>query len=409
MSERIGKLVPDGSLFGMNCTRHVNEPQITEYIPAAAHREATLYTSYLEIDQIAETYACVLSRAEWAWGAEMGVNENGVSIGLSEVKKLRRVEKAGLIGMDLLRLGLERSATAFEAVLVIIALLERYGQGGNTGYARRMDTDSSFLILDRNAVYVLETADRSWAYRKLDSAALSSGFIIAEDGDAYSDDQVCDFRKRHGGVVRGKMNGAFQRAEHLHRAVSGIETIPEACALLSGHRPSWINPMKHGIPAGPCMHAGGFSSVGTTASLVSEVRKTPRLWLTGSSAPCISLYKPWCFSCKPVAPIRASDGTDSAQYWLQAEAFHRLAIGKNLPREFYAQREELQQEWFTMAESMDDAQLQELSRKASRDESSFFGRWRGALLSSRKGGRLFLGAWKKRDLLINASLHRPEN
>ena len=97
------------------------------------------------------------------------------------------------------------------------------------------------------------------------------------------------------------------------------------------------------------------------------------------------------------------------EYWLQAEAFHRLAIGKKLPREFYAQKEELQQEWFSLAEGLDDAQLPELSRKAARDESAFFGRWRGALLSSRKGGRLFLGAWKKRDLLINASLHRPEN
>ena len=65
--------------------------------------------TYIEIAQVPHTHAVVLAKPYWIWGAEMGVNEHGVSIGNEAVfTKAQREKQPGLLGMDLLRLGLER-------------------------------------------------------------------------------------------------------------------------------------------------------------------------------------------------------------------------------------------------------------------------------------------------------------
>ena len=67
----------------------------------------------------------------WLWGFEMGVNEWGVTIGNEAVQTREPTHHAALIGMDLIRLGLERAQTADSAVEIIGALIEEYGQGGS--------------------------------------------------------------------------------------------------------------------------------------------------------------------------------------------------------------------------------------------------------------------------------------
>lgn len=62
--------------------------------------------TYIEIPQVEKTYAVILSKPAWMWGAEMGANECGVCIGNEAVwTKLNgpddEVER--LLGMDLLR------------------------------------------------------------------------------------------------------------------------------------------------------------------------------------------------------------------------------------------------------------------------------------------------------------------
>ena len=70
----------------------------------------------------------------------------------------------------ILRLGLERGGSAEEALLTIIELLERYGQGGPCS-----DTDptltyhNSYLIADRKESWVLETVGNVWAAEKIES------------------------------------------------------------------------------------------------------------------------------------------------------------------------------------------------------------------------------------------------
>lgn len=67
------------------------------------------------------------------------------------------------------RLGLERGATAKEALDVIVALLEEHGQGGNyyEDGSSCHTFQSAFLIVDRNEAWILETSGKYWAAEKI--------------------------------------------------------------------------------------------------------------------------------------------------------------------------------------------------------------------------------------------------
>src|SRR5689334_12454876 len=105
--------------FAKNSDREPGEAQIVEHLPRQTHHDSRLQCAYLVIPQAAETYEVLLSRPFWMWGAEIGANEYGVTIGNEAVWTKLPVEKTGLTGMDLLRLALERSTTAKEALELI--------------------------------------------------------------------------------------------------------------------------------------------------------------------------------------------------------------------------------------------------------------------------------------------------
>ena len=120
------------SIFGKNSDRSPNEPQPIIFVPAADHMPGTMVkTTRIEVEQAAHTYAVMLSKPSWIWGGEIGVNEKGVVIGNEAViSKDMSITDVALLGMDVLRLALERADTAEKAVGVIAEMMERYGQGG---------------------------------------------------------------------------------------------------------------------------------------------------------------------------------------------------------------------------------------------------------------------------------------
>lgn len=157
-------------IFGKNSDRPSDEVQEVVFFSAATYQPGDkVECTYLTIDQAEKTHAVVLSRPSWLWGAEMGSNEHGVCIGNEAVwGKEEEDSKEALLGMDLVRLGLERSETAEKAVDVLTNLLEKYGQGGNCMEDKVTFTYyNSFLIADRKEAWILETIGKYWAAEKV--------------------------------------------------------------------------------------------------------------------------------------------------------------------------------------------------------------------------------------------------
>ena len=71
-----------------------------------------------------------------------------------------RKQPVGLLGMDLVRLTLERSQSADEALTVLTDLLEVHGQGGSGEPDRDRPYFSSFLIAAPDGGWVVETSAR---------------------------------------------------------------------------------------------------------------------------------------------------------------------------------------------------------------------------------------------------------
>src|SRR5262245_10612509 len=188
----LGAATRDGStILAKNSDREAEECQVLQQYPRQSHPEgALLRCQYLEIPQARETLAMIGSRPYWLWGFEHGVNECRVAIGNEAIWTKAPRQEVGLLGMDLVRLGLERGRTAREALAVITKLLETHGQGGcpragggAPGY------DNSFLLADPEEAWALETAGRRWVAKRVrDVYSISNVPTIEEEWDEASPD-----------------------------------------------------------------------------------------------------------------------------------------------------------------------------------------------------------------------------
>ena len=97
-----------------NSDRESDEPQALVWRAAVESDTATtVRCTYIALPQVPRRHGVLLSQPSWLWGGEIGVNDQGVAIG-NEAVFSKLVDKQGrsLLGMDLLRLGLERAASA---------------------------------------------------------------------------------------------------------------------------------------------------------------------------------------------------------------------------------------------------------------------------------------------------------
>jgi len=188
---RGARTVDGATLFAKSSERPVRESQPFIQLPAAFHpRGSQVRCTHVEIDQVAETYRVMGHSPVWCWGFAQGVNEFGVAIGCHATRSREPLEQAaGLIGMDLVRLGLERGRDAREALEIIATLIEMHGQGGAVfDSTEDPGCQNSFAIADGRSVWVLETTARRWAARSAEGVRLSNALTLGADWEIGSRD-----------------------------------------------------------------------------------------------------------------------------------------------------------------------------------------------------------------------------
>ncbi len=397
MCDTLGRLLSHGAVFAKNSDRSPNEVQVTEFYPAKSGLSGNVACTYITIPQVSSTYAVLLSRPSWMWGAEIGVNEFGLCIGNEAVFTKGAYGKTGLTGMDLLRLALERCRTATEAAECIIDLLRTYGQGGNCGYDHDFYYDNAFLIMDRTALYILETCGKEWVLKQYESASISNRLSIGTDGDRYSG-AVCDFRKTYTEPVYTTFSGSAHRKEQTARFLDAAEPVSGCMAALRTHDHGASNPFAKGTVSSACMHYGAMVGDHTTASMVVslEAERTV-VWTTGCSVPCVSLFKPWLFGKDTVLPVVVAADKAGEQYWLDAERFRRSLLGKKLPHAFYTQRDAIQQRWIAEASQTADADFPTFSQSCLAEEREFYRQWSAKVLPSASCTAAFRKRWTKKN------------
>ncbi len=352
-----GEATADGTvILAKNSDRQPNEAHVLAHLPRAHHQAgATVQCTYIEVPQVEEAYEVLLSKPFWIWGCEMGANECGVAIGNEAVWTKEPYQKeGGLIGMDLLRLALERADTARRALDVIIELLETYGQGGNCGFRHKEYYHNAFVIADPGEAWVLETAGPYWAAERVRGVrTISNGLTIGNEWDLASPGLVehaiekgwcksrddfhfarcySDFLITTFSACRTRQ----RRSTDLLEAQKGHITVETMMAALRDHGPraasdpTW-NPGKGWLMENLCAHAsmGPTRPTHSTGAMIAHLAPDlPTHWLTGTSATCTGIFKP-VYLGGPGLPNLGPEPTgiyDPESLWWTHERLHRAVI-----------------------------------------------------------------------------------
>jgi dipeptidase len=336
-----------GMVFAKNSDRPPGEVQIAWPFGRRASAGCTLRTQYLSIGDTG-AHATLLSCPTWLWGAEHGVNEHGVAIGNERVSTTHdaAAAKPALIGMDLVRLGLERARSAGEAVDVIIGLLESCGQGGIADAAHQEAYDSSFLVADPAGAFVLDTAGSDYAVAPFPAGtaisnriSLGTGWTRASVALAPGDD-FGRFRDAREDTTYADVRLAASRRFLASAPPGGLTPAATAAHLRDHGTGPWgapgVDGPVHLPPAGigedfsgvsVCMHVRGLSV--TAASMIAELpaaiaEGAPLRVYVAPGSPCASIYVPafphTAAGPPPCIPLELS-GED---LWHAADAVRQL-------------------------------------------------------------------------------------
>lgn len=346
-SVALGNATADGSvIFAKNSDRKANECQPLGYYPRREHPPGSrVACTHREIPQARETFAVLGSRPYWMWGFEIGVNEHGVAMGNEAVHGRAGHVANGLLGMDLLRLGLERACTADEALRVVVGLLEEFGQGGNADLIEPRSYHNSYIIADPRTAWVLETAGQHWAAERVrDRRAISNCFTITTAWDEASSDLIdhavrqgwwnprdeFNFALAYGDPVRDTRSGQcrYRRAKTALGDGHGLG-VSDLLAVLRDHQGT-IEDENGSVPTPICMHEAPPRIGATAASFVAQLRpnSSPPLgavvWHSFGS-PCLSAVTPLYVQAGPTPAILGvgRDRFDSSSPWWLVERLQR--------------------------------------------------------------------------------------
>lgn len=369
------------AFFGKNSDRHPDEPQALVLVPA---REPGTVSLKQEVQVPDKGFAFLLSKPSWMKGGEMGINSHGLAIGNEAVFSRFKPAPDGVLGMDMLRAALGTCMTAREAVDFLTSLVETCPQGGNGAFKGSMVYNNSFLCADPHEAYIVETAGNRWAWRPAMAAdAISNAYCIEDDYKrldiqtrkeiapvnerAACSDEADPGRKgsrnswkehvedrKYLFFTKGEMRRSQSLSGLMRLAATGTAMDAESrrtgmMKLLGSHEGAAEPGPILGHMKNLCVHPGLFPKSATTASMMVEyLPEGALIWYTGTSYPCISIYKPvllyggtfhslW----KPI-PGEA-DGASVYAYWGRWRQWAHAGGLKNARSpDFTASREEVQ-------------------------------------------------------------------
>ncbi|UXI22927.1 vesicular inhibitory amino acid transporter [Sarcoptes scabiei] len=319
-------------IFAKNSGRPAGEVQeIVFFGRRKFDSETKQKCTHIEIDSVPQTFSIILSKPSWMWGAEMGSNENNVCIGNELIKPNSMIEidntDQKLTGNDLVRLGLERSKTASEAVDVIGQLLKTYGQGVSDTNDDRTQFlyQNSFLIADPNEAWIMETIDKEFVAKRINSECfygnISNCYSIGTDIDRMSKDIKTYAIEKNLWNGNGEFNFANifgdSEREDRSRLEAGKILLNNLTKNNSFDIKSMLSVLRD-YESGICR--GCSDPIPTASSQISilaadDLKQIPSVhWFTGTPDPQYSYFKPFIFhravsvaSAKTIVP-KNSDG-----------------------------------------------------------------------------------------------------
>lgn len=337
------------TLFGHNCNQPGRESMELVRVPGRVFSAGEVVPmSRLLVPQARRTWTVLAGRCPGQWGYQHGLNEHGISAGLTSIGNRPRPLETGLSGPDLVRLALERANSARQAVDVLTDLATRYGQGGT-----ETDTDPAFLIADGREAFVIEMFGRHWAVQHVKEVrAVSDVCHLRQDWDHLSpgladlaiargwwpsDGSKLDFAQAVAGERADSASPLrrWGRATLLLEQSNGQINLAVLRRVLGDHFEGCadeVDPDAARLPleaATLCRHTATPAAVRTATSLITQVRPDdalPIAWYA-FGPPCQNLYFPLILAGDlpyelPLLPIdsgaRRHDGLRAALAGLQA-------------------------------------------------------------------------------------------
>ena len=303
----LGRATVNGqTLFGQNCHRPAGEALALRRVPGKAFAaDETVKTAHAELPQARQTNTVLGAQAPGEWGYLHGVNEHQVAAGCASWHSQFLGTGRGLLGDDLVRLVLERAASARQAADVLTDLVRRCGQAGG---------DHVFLLADPAEAFAVEAAGDAWAVQEIQQVrAASDVAVIRQDWDRIApglagraierlwwpeDGSKLDFVSALCEEPTGRASALrrWGRATLLLEQQNGHIDAAFLRRLLADHYEGTryeVDPLDAPGPVTPlCQHApGGATAASFVVALTADAAWVPVVWCA-FGPPCLSVHFP---------------------------------------------------------------------------------------------------------------------
>ncbi|MCI8763321.1 MAG: hypothetical protein HFG58_01840 [Lachnospiraceae bacterium] len=414
------------TIFGKASDRAVNEPQPFVYVPAYNHPAGSkVKCTYIEVEQAEHTHAMILSKPSWIWGAEIGVNEYGLCIGNESVfSKEMNVTEQALLGMDIVRLALERSKTAQEAVEVMGKLMERYGQGGNASFDTVFHYDNAYMIADENEAWHFETAGKHyWAAKKVSGAYSISNYLSINYPDRMHENLIAHAEEK-GYPIEGSFDFAKAYVD-WESPINRSGLLRRCCSYQMANKPGrdfteedMVSALRSHYSNDPwtdgdscvCMHAKNPPrpedvTCQTCNTMIAVCRgRDTVMWGPGMAVTCVAPFQPFWFdaySKKQVFPYEEME--EAIDQWIRREGINRAIVDGRIPvKEYQKDMHEMERSWFARVRAVGEGrqERQALCDAIASEAEAFFDRWLSyadKAVAKPMGSEDFQAFWKKKN------------